>query len=121
MSRYCPHCDKPVSDDEIDFTGRCPWCEWPDLEEPTGLTFYTNAPQSYDYGCTKEIIDDTGWRVRGGMDPTNPVREIMIADDYHAGIQKGRNGSGLYVTLTLEEYGQWISGEFLVRKAATDA
>ena len=79
-----------------------------------GIKLYTNAPAAYDYGV--EVEADTGYRLNSGCDQDKPLRLIEVADEWRAGIQKDRNLSGLYPTLTEAEFEQWIADEFLVRE-----
>jgi hypothetical protein len=126
MPEYCNECEHVVEAEIDHSTGICPFCgaqvhdAWVQDEHgiwgppKSGIVFYTNAPAVYDYGRTTELRADTGWRLNCGIDQDKPVRQILIDDAYYAGIQKDRNLSGLYVTLTEAEFREWI-GHSLVR------
>lgn len=78
------------------------------------MIFYTNAPKDYDYGCTDELDPDVG-RLTSGMDQEKPVRKIHIrGDGWHAETQIMRNSSGLYPTLTEEQFEEWVEAGFLI-------
>lgn len=78
------------------------------------MIFYTNAPKEYDYGCTDELDPDVG-RLTSGMDQDKPVRKLDIrGDGWHAETQIMRNSSGLYPTLTEEQYEEWLEAGFLI-------
>jgi hypothetical protein len=82
--------------------------------------FYTNAPKDYDYGCTDELDPDVG-RLTSGMDQDKPVRKIDIrGDGWHAETQIMRNSSGLYPTLTEEQFEEWVEAEFLILNPGGD-
>ena len=111
---YCSECEHVV-EGEVDFTGLCPYCGWEIRDPDKGVVkLFTNAPKCYDYGNTREVEDDTGWRHTSGLDCDRPIREIWIRDEYYARIQKDRNLSGLYPSLTEEEFEQWKTDGFLV-------
>jgi hypothetical protein len=117
---YCGECEHAIDPaDGIDWTGRCPYCGSLLREPENGyVVMMTNAPACYDYGNTVEAGVFSRERVRGGCNDT-PMREIWIRDTRSAQIQKDRNLSGLYVTLTLEEYRQWhADGFFCTREGA---
>ena len=115
---YCSECEYVV-EGEVGWHGRCPYCQSEINPPPDDMVIMiTNAPKAYDYGYTYELSDDIGYRVKGGMDSDKPVREIWIRDQRNADIQSARNASGLYVTLTIQEYREWMTDGFLVRKDA---
>ena len=77
------------------------------------MIYYTNAPKDYDYGCTDELDPDVG-RLTSGMDQDKPVRKIDIRGDdgWHAETQIMRNSSGLFPTLTEEQWAEWLKLDF---------
>ena len=64
------------------------------------IQFYTTAPKEYDWGWTKELNADTGYRNK----KKEVFRFIVVADKYHADMQKGRYHSGLYECLEVHEF-----------------
>lgn len=113
---YCTHCEN-VIEGQLEWHGICPFCGW-QVKDPPDETviLFTNAPKCFDYANTHEAEADLGYRLTSGMDTDKPVREIWIREEYYAGIQKARNSSGLYPSLTSDEFDEWKSDGFLVRK-----
>jgi len=68
------------------------------------LRTYTDAPIVYDWGWTTMIADNIGVLVA----KNRPIRLVEVEDDYHFQMQTGRYASGLHITLTEEQYQDWI-------------
>jgi hypothetical protein len=62
--------------------------------------FFTTAPKEYDWGWTKQMVAVSGFTDNRGRD----FRMVEVADEYHAGMQKGRYHSGMYPCFTPEEF-----------------
>lgn len=79
-----------------------------------GTVFYTNAPKDYDYAYVTELDPDVG-RFTSGMDQDKPVRKLDInGPDWRIRHQRDRYSSGLYPSLDLAQYEEWVEAGFLI-------
>ena len=65
------------------------------------VQFFTNAPKEYDWGWTKEIAVNIG-----SIDNGYIWRFVEVEDEYHARMQMGRYGSGMFACYTYEEWNE---------------
>jgi hypothetical protein len=78
------------------------------------MIIYTNAPEDFDYHYVTELDPDVG-RFTSGMDTDKPVRKLEInAPDWQIQHQRDRYSSGLYPSLTQEQFDEWLECEFVI-------
>ena len=84
------------------------------------MIIYTNAPSDYDYWYVTELDPDVG-RFNSGMDKDKPVRKLDIkASETVIQGQRDRYSSGLYASLTQEQFDEWLEFEFFTPNAITE-
>lgn len=84
------------------------------------MIIYTNAPSVYDYWYVTELDPDVG-RFNSGMDKDKPVRKLDIkASETVIQGQRDRYSSGLYASLTQEQFDEWLEFEFFTPNAITE-
>lgn len=73
---------------------------------------YTDAPVEYDWGWTRTEVENIA--IYDPKSRPRTLRKVRIEDEYHAKMQLGRYGSGMYLALEYPMYADWVKQGLIV-------